>query len=189
MHNFDTPIESYQFPAAVAYWQTIAPLQQEASPLRCGHTRAPQEPQTRFAQESFIDEVAAATASSPHSSPFRPGLLTNRRSLDNRNRPGSQRPDCVAGVVGLELRNVVAKYPFERSHRFPGPSQLLATETIRVGAKVRARLIVIELASEMLYLLVPRQGQAAAAKLCTWYQVDRLGGMLPTGRIERLPLA
>jgi hypothetical protein len=56
----------------------------------------------------------------------------------------------VAGVVGLELRNVVAKYPFERSHRFPGPSRLLATETIRVGAKVRARLIVIELASEML---------------------------------------
>jgi hypothetical protein len=26
----------------------------------------------------------------------------------------------VAGHVGLELRNVVAKYPFERSHRFPG---------------------------------------------------------------------
>jgi nicotinate dehydrogenase subunit B len=65
MHNFDTPIESYQFPAAVAYWQTIAPLQQEASPLRCGHTRAPQEPQTRFAQESFIDEVAAATGRDP----------------------------------------------------------------------------------------------------------------------------
>src|SRR6266446_1871415 len=30
------------------------------------------------------------------------------------------RPDCVAGVGGLELRNVVANYPFERSHRFPG---------------------------------------------------------------------
>jgi hypothetical protein len=26
----------------------------------------------------------------------------------------------VAGHVGLEIRNVVAKYPFERSHRFPG---------------------------------------------------------------------
>jgi hypothetical protein len=33
---------------------------------------------------------------------------------------GSQRPDCVAGVVGLELRNVGANYPFERSRRFPG---------------------------------------------------------------------
>src|SRR5215471_14793921 len=29
------------------------------------------------------------------------------------------RPDWLAGVGGLELRNVVAKYPFERSHRFP----------------------------------------------------------------------
>jgi hypothetical protein len=29
-------------------------------------------------------------------------------------------PDCLAEVVGLELRNVVVKYPFERSHRFPG---------------------------------------------------------------------
>jgi hypothetical protein len=28
--------------------------------------------------------------------------------------------DCVAGHVGLELRNVDAKYPFERSHRFAG---------------------------------------------------------------------
>jgi hypothetical protein len=30
-----------------------------------------------------------------------------------------ERPDCLAGHVRLELRNVVAKYPFERSHRFP----------------------------------------------------------------------
>jgi hypothetical protein len=28
--------------------------------------------------------------------------------------------DCVAGHAGLELRNVVANYPFERSHRFAG---------------------------------------------------------------------
>jgi hypothetical protein len=30
------------------------------------------------------------------------------------------RADCVAEVVGLEPRNVGAKYPFERSHGFPG---------------------------------------------------------------------
>jgi hypothetical protein len=30
------------------------------------------------------------------------------------------RPDCVAEVVGLELRNVGANYPFEGSHRFAG---------------------------------------------------------------------
>src|SRR5262249_62297407 len=40
-----------------------------------------------------------------------------------------QRPDCVAGHVGLELRNVGKNYPFERSRRFPGSSQILATET------------------------------------------------------------
>jgi hypothetical protein len=33
--------------------------------------------------------------------------------------PSSGRPDCVAGHVRLELRNVVAKYPFERSPGFP----------------------------------------------------------------------
>jgi hypothetical protein len=31
--------------------------------------------------------------------------------------PSSGRPDCVAGHVRLELRNVVAKYPFEGWHR------------------------------------------------------------------------
>src|SRR2546430_16037796 len=29
------------------------------------------------------------------------------------------RPDCLAGVVGFELRNAGANYPFESSHRFP----------------------------------------------------------------------
>ena len=33
---------------------------------------------------------------------------------------GPRRPDCVAGVGGLELRNVDANYLFERSHRFAG---------------------------------------------------------------------
>jgi hypothetical protein len=32
----------------------------------------------------------------------------------------SGRPDCVAGHVRFELRNVAANYLFERSHRFPG---------------------------------------------------------------------
>jgi len=34
-----------------------------------------------------------------------------------------KRPHCLAGHVRLELRNVVAKYPFERSLRFPGIQQ------------------------------------------------------------------
>src|SRR5262249_40643753 len=31
-----------------------------------------------------------------------------------------QRPDWLAGHVGLEFRNVVANYPFESSRGFPG---------------------------------------------------------------------
>ncbi len=42
--------------------------------------------------------------------------LTHRSAVLNSI---GRRPDCVAGHVGLELTNVVAKYPFERSHRFP----------------------------------------------------------------------
>src|SRR6266540_7329942 len=102
------------------------------------------------------------------------------------------RRDCVAGVVGLELRNVGANYPFEKSRRFPAIQPNLVTgdgsrlscgvadtaildprlyplvigERVRdkiaktqldvrpmswpPSAKVRARLIVIELGSEML---------------------------------------
>ena len=65
MHNFDVPTESYELPNAVKFWQTVAPLQEQVSPMRCAHTRAPQEVQTRFAQECFIDEVAAATGQDP----------------------------------------------------------------------------------------------------------------------------
>src|SRR5438874_8372825 len=39
-------------------------------------------------------------------------------------------------VLG-ELRNLVAKYPFERSRRFPGSSRILATETIRFAFELR----------------------------------------------------
>jgi hypothetical protein len=45
---------------------------------------------------------------------------------------GWRRLDWLAGHIGLELRNVVAKYRFEKSRRFPGSSRILATETIRV---------------------------------------------------------
>ena len=35
-------------------------------------------------------------------------------------RKSRWRPDCLAGHVRFELRNVVTNYPFERSHRFAG---------------------------------------------------------------------
>src|SRR5262249_24518928 len=48
--------------------------------------------------------------------------------VSRRRQLTLQRSDCVAGHVGLELRNVGANYPFERSRRFPGSSRILATE-------------------------------------------------------------
>jgi len=45
-----------------------------------------------------------------------------------------QRPDCMAEHMRLELRNVAANYPFERSHRFRWSSRIPAAETIRVWA-------------------------------------------------------
>jgi hypothetical protein len=39
---------------------------------------------------------------------------------DPADDPEAHRPHCLAEVVGLELKNVGTKYPFERSYRFPG---------------------------------------------------------------------
>jgi len=77
--NFGVPGESYDFPNAVKFWETIAPLQERASPLRCAHMRAPQEPQLHFASESFIDEVAAAAGADPIA--FRLQYLTDAREI------------------------------------------------------------------------------------------------------------
>ena len=64
-YNYNTPEESYQFPRHVHWWETVPPYLQEASPMRTAHMRAPQEMQTRFGQESFIDEVAYAAGVDP----------------------------------------------------------------------------------------------------------------------------
>jgi hypothetical protein len=40
--------------------------------------------------------------------------------------------DCVAGHIGLELGNVVANYPFEKSRRFTEIQPNFGHETIRV---------------------------------------------------------
>ncbi len=64
-HNFGAPSESYVFPNAVKFWETVPTFLAKASPLRTSHMRAPQEPQVHFAHESFIDEVAHAAGSDP----------------------------------------------------------------------------------------------------------------------------
>ncbi len=79
-YNFNTPEESYQFPKHVHWWETVPPYLQEASPMRTAHMRAPQEMQTRFGQECFIDEVALAVGMDPVA--FRLKHLKDPREID-----------------------------------------------------------------------------------------------------------
>ena len=63
----------------------------------------------------FKENIARQTR--PQRGRSRPGLRL-AKPMNGINAP--QRPDCVAGHVRFELRNVVANYPFENSRRFAG---------------------------------------------------------------------
>jgi CO/xanthine dehydrogenase Mo-binding subunit len=76
---FGAPAETYTFPARLIAWETVAPLVQNASPLRTAHLRDPVGPQINFASESFIDELAAAAGADPVA--FRLRHLTNERAI------------------------------------------------------------------------------------------------------------
>ena len=60
-----TPAELYEFENKRCSWETIPPLLDRASPLRTGHLRDPLGPETHFASESFIDEIAQAAGADP----------------------------------------------------------------------------------------------------------------------------
>src|SRR3989449_7703971 len=57
---FQVPAEAYEFPNKRCGWECIPPLLDRGSPLRTGHLRDPLGPETHFASESFIDEIAHA---------------------------------------------------------------------------------------------------------------------------------
>jgi len=62
---FQVPAEAYDFANKRCGWECIAPLLDRGSPLRTGHLRDPLGPETHFASESFIDEVAHAAGVDP----------------------------------------------------------------------------------------------------------------------------
>jgi len=62
---FGPPGESYVFDAKRKASETIPPLLGRGSPLRTSHMRDPGGPQTTFAAESFMDELALATKTDP----------------------------------------------------------------------------------------------------------------------------
>lgn len=78
--TMQTPAESYRFPNKRFSWDAVAPLRKQASPLRTSHFRDPYGPETHFAAESFIDEMAFATGSDPLA--FRLARVADPRDAD-----------------------------------------------------------------------------------------------------------
>ncbi len=62
---FQVPAEAYDFANKRCGWECVAPLLERGSPLRTGHLRDPLGPETHFASESFIDEIAHAAGADP----------------------------------------------------------------------------------------------------------------------------
>jgi CO/xanthine dehydrogenase Mo-binding subunit len=62
---FQVPAEAYTFENKRCGWETIPAMLERGSPLRTGHLRDPLGPETHFASESFIDELAAAAGADP----------------------------------------------------------------------------------------------------------------------------
>lgn len=62
---FQVPAEAYDFPNKRCGWECVPPLLDRASPLRTAHLRDPLGPETHFASESFIDEIAHAAGADP----------------------------------------------------------------------------------------------------------------------------
>jgi len=85
--------------------------------------------------------------------------------------------DCVAGHAGLELRNVVANYPFERSHRFAGIQPNLGHRDYSRAAALGDTQLVLDL-SRRLARAVRHRGRIAqiaeiAAILRTAFQLNQ----------------
>ncbi len=76
---FQIPAEAYTFENKRCGWETIPAMLERGSPLRTGHLRDPLGPETHFASESFIDEIAQAAGADPVA--FRLKYLTRERDV------------------------------------------------------------------------------------------------------------
>jgi len=76
---FQTPAEAYTFENKRCGWETIPAMLERGSPLRTGHFRDPLGPETHFASESFIDELAQAAGADPVA--FRLKYLQRERDI------------------------------------------------------------------------------------------------------------
>ena len=79
IHVFQTPAEAYTFENKRCGWETIPAMLERGSPLRTAHMRDPLGPETHFASESFIDELAQAVGTDAVA--FRLKYLTRARDV------------------------------------------------------------------------------------------------------------
>jgi len=130
-----TPTEMYEIPHKRLSSEVVSlPLVFE-TPLRTGNLRDPNGPQTAFASESFIDEMAAAANADPIE--FRLRLLTAGTTEDS----GFKRARSIA-----VLKAVAAEYGWE-SRRSPKPRDTGAVLTGRgVAYSIRSQTIAAEIA-------------------------------------------
>ena len=63
--TYAPPENSYAFPIKQQTWDVVAPFLDSMSPLRSSHMRDPLGPETHFANEGFIDELAYALGQDP----------------------------------------------------------------------------------------------------------------------------
>src|SRR5262249_20739525 len=87
-----TPSEMYVIPNRRKFAEVVSRPRVWESPLRTGELRDPNGPQVTFAQESFIDELAAAAKADPVE--FRLKLLSAETKDDN----GFKRARSIAVV-------------------------------------------------------------------------------------------
>ena len=78
--TYAPPENSYAFPVKQQTWDVVEPLLDSMSPLRSSHMRDPLGPETHFANEGFIDELAYALGQDPVA--YRLATVTDARDKD-----------------------------------------------------------------------------------------------------------
>jgi len=78
--TYAPPENSYAFPIKQQTWDVVAPFLDSMSPLRSSHMRDPLGPETHFANEGFIDELAYALGQDPVA--YRLATVTDARDKD-----------------------------------------------------------------------------------------------------------
>ena len=78
--TYAPPENSYAFPVKQQTWDVVAPFLDSMSPLRSSHMRDPLGPETHFANEGFIDELAYALGQDPVA--YRLATVTDARDKE-----------------------------------------------------------------------------------------------------------